>query len=108
MSAYPPTAAQRRTLPDFREGRKAAVSNHSKTTQLFNHLIGGHLHDHRHGEAERLSGLEVEREFECRRLKNRQFPRLGPLQDFPDIHTSLTVGVGKTCGVAYQAVVADI
>jgi len=27
---------------------------------LFDHLVGGHLHDQRHRQAERLGGLEID------------------------------------------------
>ena len=31
---------------------------------LFNHLVGRHLHNQRHSDAERLRGLEIDDEFE--------------------------------------------
>ncbi len=38
----------------------------------FDHLVGRHLHDQRHGKTERLRGLEVDHEFELGRLFHRQ------------------------------------
>jgi hypothetical protein len=40
----------------------------SKTTFLFDHLIGAQVHDIGHVEAERLGGFEVEDELELGRL----------------------------------------
>jgi hypothetical protein len=40
----------------------------SKTTFLFDHLIGAQAHDIGHVEAERLGGFEVEDELELSRL----------------------------------------
>ena len=49
---------------------KAAVSNRSKTVFLLDDLVGGHLHDQRHREAERLRRLEIEHQLEFGRLLN--------------------------------------
>ena len=45
--------AYRRLVP------QAAVSNRSKTVFLFDHLVGGHLHDQRYRKAESLGSFEV-------------------------------------------------
>jgi hypothetical protein len=52
--------------------QKAAVSNRSKTVFLLDDLVGGHLHDQRHREAERLRRFEIDDEFELRGLLHRR------------------------------------
>jgi hypothetical protein len=41
-------------------------------TDLFDHLVGRHLHDQRHRKAKRLGGLEVDEQLELRSLLNRR------------------------------------
>jgi len=55
----------------FRHGSpvpQAAVSNRSKATSLFDHLVGEREQRRRHGEAERLGGFEVDDEIKLGRL----------------------------------------
>jgi hypothetical protein len=44
------------------------VSNRAKPSSLFDHLVGGGEQRLRHGQAERLGGLEVDHQLEARRL----------------------------------------
>ena len=46
------------------------------TSGSLDHLVGGHLHDQRHGEAERLGGLEVDHKLVFGRRLHRQVGRL--------------------------------
>src|SRR5215831_7661887 len=72
------------------------------STPSFNHLVGGHLHDHRHGEAERLRSLEVYGQQKLRRLQNRQFAWLSALENPADVAACLTIAVGQVNSVADQ------
>jgi hypothetical protein len=51
----------------------------------FDHLVGAGEDRLWNGEAEGSGGFEVENQLEFGRLFNRQFRRLGSLQDFVDI-----------------------
>src|SRR5262249_20790802 len=54
-------------------------------TLLFDHLVRRIQKARRHGEAERLGGLEVDYQFELGRSLHRQIGRLLPLEDAIDI-----------------------
>src|SRR4051794_27631817 len=51
----------------------------------FDHLVGAEQERLRHGEAEGLGGLEVDRKLELDRLLDGEVGRLGALQDAVDI-----------------------
>jgi hypothetical protein len=65
--SYAPNHDQTGDLPMRRKG-----PNNRTSDRLFNHLVGGHLHDLRHREVQRLGGLEVDHELEFGGLHNRQ------------------------------------
>jgi hypothetical protein len=67
---------------------KPVVSTRSKR-RLFDYLVGGHLHDRRHCEAERLCGLEIDDEFDLRGLLHRKLGGLLTLEEAIDIEGSL-------------------
>jgi hypothetical protein len=69
----------------------------------FDHLIGAGEDRWRHGEAERLRGLEVDDQLEPRRLLNRQIRRLGALEDLSGVTAELTKRAGEAGSVADQA-----
>jgi hypothetical protein len=48
-----------------------------QTSSLFDHLVGGGEHRLRHGQAERLGGLEVDHQLEARRLFDWEIARIG-------------------------------
>ena len=47
----------------------------------------------RHGEAERLGGLEVDDQLELGRLLDRQIGRLGALEDLSGVNAGLAIGM---------------
>src|SRR5215469_12145865 len=49
------------------------------------HLVGGHLHDQRHRDAERLRRFEIDDEFDLGRLHHRKLGGLLTLEDAIDI-----------------------
>jgi hypothetical protein len=63
-------------------------------SQLFDHLVGAREDRWRHGEAERLGGLEIDDQLECSRLLDRQIGRLSAFQDLS----------GENAGLAKVAV----
>src|SRR5262249_23029194 len=66
-----------------------AVSRCSKTVFLLDDLVGGHLHDQRHREAECLRRFEIDDEFDLGRLHHGKLGRLLTLEDAIDIEGRL-------------------
>src|SRR6516162_1399803 len=79
----------------------------SKTTSLFDQLVGAAAQGQRHGDAERSGGLEVDVQFDFRCLLDRQIGRLLTLEDTAGIDTNRAIGVGDTATVAYQPTSRD-
>jgi hypothetical protein len=73
---------------DVSEVPEAVVSTRSKK-RLFDYVGGGHLHDRRHREAERLRRFEIDDEFDLRGLLHRKLGGLLTLEDAIDIESSL-------------------
>jgi len=67
---------------------QAAVSNRSKSSPLFDHLVGAADQRQREGDAESLGGLDVDDQLDLHSLLNWQIGRLGTLQNPPDIDAS--------------------
>ena len=61
-----------------------------QTGRLFDHFVGGGEQRRRHGEAERLCGLEVDRELVLGRCLHWQVGRLLAFQDAVDVTNSCT------------------
>jgi hypothetical protein len=57
----------------------------------------------RHGEAERLGGLEVDSQFEFGRLLNREISRLGAVEDLSSVGAELAIRVDDAWSIADQA-----
>jgi hypothetical protein len=89
LSASPQLAESIRAAKRFRVVPKPAVSSRSKTVFLLDDLVGGHLHDQRHREAERLRRFEIDDEFDLRGLLHRKLGGLLTLEDAIDIEGRL-------------------
>src|SRR5262247_979890 len=74
----------------------------NKTRALFNHLIRPQQQRRRDGEAEGFGGLEVDDEFELRRLLDRQITWLRAFEDFVDERRTVVKHLGNVRPVAYQ------
>jgi len=61
-----------------------------QTASLFDHLVGGREHSGRHGEAERLRGLEVDDQLELGGLLHRQVSRFLTFENPADVDTGQT------------------
>jgi hypothetical protein len=64
MSGSPQGADIAASVVAFGFGPTSAASNCSKVVRLFDNLVGGGKRCRRHGEAERLGGLEVDCKLE--------------------------------------------
>jgi hypothetical protein len=60
-----------------------AALSQARRLLSFNHLVGSHLHDQRHGKTEPLGGLEVDHELEFGGLYHRQIARLLATENAP-------------------------
>src|SRR5262245_26937495 len=92
---------------DRKWGPRRRVKHHGNLRELFDDLVGAGEKRWRDGEAKRLSGLEVNREYEPRRLLDRQIGDGGALQDAVDLagrapHQRLDIGP-----VGHEAALGD-
>ena len=69
----------------------SALCQKRTSRRLFDHLVGAAEQRPRNGEAERLCGLEVDDQFDFRRLHHRQVGRLLALENFPGVDADQTV-----------------
>ena len=69
----------------------------------FDHFVGSHLHNHRHGEAKCPRRFEIDDQLELGRLHYRQIRWLGALENVPSVDARLAIGASKACPIAHQA-----
>src|SRR6476659_8747838 len=79
-----------------------------QTGALFDHLVGGHLHDRRHRQPERLRSLEINHELELGWLFHGQVGRFGTLQQAIDIGGSPTELISYVPAIGHQATRLDV
>src|SRR5664280_699343 len=82
-------------------------TRHSVQHPLFDHLVGGGEQRRRNGKAERLGGLEIDRQFVLRRRLHRQVGRLLALEDAVDIIRRATVRFDCVSPIGDQAIGGD-
>ena len=90
-------------------GHAAAAPPSSVTNSRRSHSItsSAATSSFRHGEAERLGGLEIDDEFELGRLHDRQVCRLLALKNPSSIDAGSAVGIGYAGSVAHQTTHRD-
>jgi len=71
-----------------------------ETAALLDDLVGAGEDRWRHGEAERLGGLQVHDQLEPCRLLDRQVGGLGSVQDLSGIDAELAIGGSETRSIA--------
>src|SRR4029453_8182760 len=112
MSALPPIAtakADSRRSPCPLYPRKQTCGVHSLMSAMgqkrlsrlsFDHLVGAILHRLRHGNAERLRGLEVEEQLDFACLLHRQVGGFLALENTADVPASEAVGIYDAASIA--------
>src|SRR5215470_8981624 len=73
-----------------------------QTEPLFDHLVGAAEQRERHSKAERLRGLEVDKQLYFGDLLNRQISRLLTLEYASGLNASLTVRFHKAACITHQ------
>ena len=68
----------------------------------FDHLDGAAEQRERHGDAERLSGFEVQEHFNLRALLHKQVARLFAFENAGGVDSGLLVRVCETAAIAEQ------
>src|SRR5262245_64353728 len=119
MSALPPIATAKadirnRSCPLYPRKQTYAVQHamsalgQKRTSRgLFDHLVGAGEYCRRNGEAQRLRGLEVDRELVLGRCLHRKIARLLAFKDAIDIAGRLPVLVDKIRPIGDQPAVGS-
>ena len=81
----------------------APIARSGHSPALFDHLVGAREDRLRHGEAERLRGLEVDDQLEFGRLLDWQVGRVGTFEDVPDVSADLAIDSGKASSIGDQS-----
>ena len=82
---------------------QAVASRRSKTSALFDHLVGGGEQRWWHGEAQHPCRRVIDDEFELDSLHDWQVGRFCTLEDATGIDTDLTIRIRQAGSVAHQA-----
>ena len=72
-----------------------------QVTASFNHFVGDSEQVGRHGEVQRLGGLEVDDKLESNRLQHRKVGRLLASQNAAGVHADLTIALLDARPIAY-------
>src|SRR5215469_7897035 len=70
---------------------------------LFDDLVGAGEDRGWHSQTERLGGLEIDNQLECRRALDRQIGGLGALEDPPDVNADPAIDSPEASPIADQA-----
>src|SRR3974390_2454366 len=70
-----------------------------QTSSLFDHLVGGGEQRWRHGQAERLGGLEVDHQLETRRLFDWEIAWIGARHNFGNEPCGASILFAKVCPI---------
>src|SRR5438270_7576002 len=84
-------------------GRGVRSTLNCRSSSSLDNLVGAYQHRLRHGEAERLGGLEVDDQLEGRRVLDRQIGGLGALEDLSRVSADQAKGRSEACSIADQA-----
>src|SRR6266567_4772835 len=84
--------------PDFHRLDRTSL----RLAHSLDHLVGAAEQRRRHGDAKRLSGLEIEDQFDFRGLLHRQVGGLLALENAPSVDADLAIGVRDASAVAHQ------
>src|SRR5262249_42200310 len=96
----PPSASQRQAVR--RECRQQEWQGMSAAKSL-DYFVGSNEDGLWNGQAQRLGGLEVDRQLELGGLLDGEIGRLGALQDLVDEHGDALLGVPRVLLVGHQA-----
>src|SRR6266481_5259789 len=84
-------------------GLTQVVTARARQSHSFDDLVSAREDRWGDGEAERLGGVEIDDQLECRRLLDRQIGRLGALEDLPGVDAGLARDGSEAWSVADQA-----
>src|SRR5215471_8556284 len=84
--------------PDFHRLDRTSL----RLAHSLDHLVGAHKQSGWHSKAERLGSLEIDEQFDFRRLLHRQIGRLLALENPAGIDTGLAVHIGNAASITQQ------